>query len=289
MRGRDRRARRARAPTAWRVATTLPRAGAEPYGFGRVPRRELRRADRPSGRDGAVRARLVRRRRRAARHRGHRSTAAATSTASPATSRASASGRSTSSAARPAAALPFDRYLFQVAAVGDGYGGLEHRSSTSLLCRRDELPATGDAEDRRRLPELPRSREPRVLPQLERQADQAGRVRRRTTSRARTTRASCGRSRASRPTTTTSRCVRSGVIEPPSVPRAPRPHDHDGAAHAGPPPAERRRVELRRLDQVLPAGREHAERRRQLLREGRAGRARARPHAAPHGDRRSTP
>jgi predicted metalloprotease with PDZ domain len=27
-----------------------------------------------------------------------------------------------------------------VTAVGDGYGGLEHRSSTSLLCRRDELP-----------------------------------------------------------------------------------------------------------------------------------------------------
>lgn len=35
---------------------------------------------------------------------------------------------------------PFDRYLFQVTAVGDGYGGLEHRSSTSLVCRRDELP-----------------------------------------------------------------------------------------------------------------------------------------------------
>ncbi len=43
---------------------------------------------------------------------------------------------------------PFPRYLFQVAAVGDGYGGLEHRSSTSLLCRRDELPAPGtDAID----------------------------------------------------------------------------------------------------------------------------------------------
>ncbi len=38
---------------------------------------------------------------------------------------------------------PFDRYLFQVAAVGDGYGGLEHRSSTSLCCKRDELPAPG--------------------------------------------------------------------------------------------------------------------------------------------------
>ncbi len=41
---------------------------------------------------------------------------------------------------------PFERYLFQVAAVGDGYGGLEHRASTSLLCRRDELPRTGSEE-----------------------------------------------------------------------------------------------------------------------------------------------
>jgi predicted metalloprotease with PDZ domain len=38
---------------------------------------------------------------------------------------------------------PFDRYLFQINVVGEGYGGLEHRSSTSLLCRRDELPARG--------------------------------------------------------------------------------------------------------------------------------------------------
>ena len=47
-------------------------------------------------------------------------------------------------AGAPGGRAPFDRYLFQVAAVGDGYGGLEHRASTSLLCRRDELPATGD-------------------------------------------------------------------------------------------------------------------------------------------------
>jgi len=41
---------------------------------------------------------------------------------------------------------PFERYLFQVTAVGEGYGGLEHRSSTSLLCRRDQLPRAGDPE-----------------------------------------------------------------------------------------------------------------------------------------------
>jgi len=48
-------------------------------------------------------------------------------------------------AGAPGGRAPFERYLFQVAATGDGYGGLEHRSSTSLLCRRDELPAPGDA------------------------------------------------------------------------------------------------------------------------------------------------
>lgn len=40
--------------------------------------------------------------------------------------------------------LPLDRYLFLVMAVGDGYGGLEHRYSTSLLCNRDDLPAPGE-------------------------------------------------------------------------------------------------------------------------------------------------
>jgi predicted metalloprotease with PDZ domain len=37
-----------------------------------------------------------------------------------------------------------DRYLFQVMAVGEGYGGLEHRSSTSLICSRNDLPLIGD-------------------------------------------------------------------------------------------------------------------------------------------------
>ena len=41
---------------------------------------------------------------------------------------------------------PFERYLFLVMAVGDGYGGLEHRNSTSLLCARDDLPQPGAAE-----------------------------------------------------------------------------------------------------------------------------------------------
>lgn len=39
------------------------------------------------------------------------------------------------------APAPFSRYLFLTQVVGNGYGGLEHRSSTSLLCNRDDLPS----------------------------------------------------------------------------------------------------------------------------------------------------
>ncbi len=39
--------------------------------------------------------------------------------------------------------VPFDRYVFQVMAVGDDYGGLEHRASTALICARNDLPHAG--------------------------------------------------------------------------------------------------------------------------------------------------
>ena len=35
---------------------------------------------------------------------------------------------------------PFGEYLFLFNAVLNGYGGLEHRNSTALLCRRDQIP-----------------------------------------------------------------------------------------------------------------------------------------------------
>ena len=41
---------------------------------------------------------------------------------------------------------PMDYYQFLVMVVGQGYGGLEHRSSTSLLCERDSLPQPGQTE-----------------------------------------------------------------------------------------------------------------------------------------------
>jgi len=38
---------------------------------------------------------------------------------------------------------PMSRYVFLTTAVGDGYGGLEHRASTALLCSRADLPHVG--------------------------------------------------------------------------------------------------------------------------------------------------
>ena len=38
---------------------------------------------------------------------------------------------------------PFTRYTFLTLAVDEGYGGLEHRNSTALICRRDDLPHLG--------------------------------------------------------------------------------------------------------------------------------------------------
>ncbi|HEY1997336.1 M61 family metallopeptidase [Paraburkholderia sp.] len=38
---------------------------------------------------------------------------------------------------------PMDRYVFMTQAVSDGYGGLEHRASTALICNRSDLPVEG--------------------------------------------------------------------------------------------------------------------------------------------------
>ena len=128
----------------WRVATTLPRAGAPPWGFGRyragsydelidhpVEMADFALASFEAG--GATHDVVITGRIRADL------------------------GRLTADLARicqwqvdlfgdaPGSRAPFDRYLFQVAAVGEGYGGLEHRSSTSLCCKREELPAPGAA------------------------------------------------------------------------------------------------------------------------------------------------
>ena len=40
-----------------------------------------------------------------------------------------------------------NEYLFLTMVTGDGYGGLEHRSSTSLMCSRDDLPLTTEPSE----------------------------------------------------------------------------------------------------------------------------------------------
>ena len=39
--------------------------------------------------------------------------------------------------------MPHSSYLFMINAVDDGYGGLEHRNSTALICTRRDLPRLG--------------------------------------------------------------------------------------------------------------------------------------------------
>ncbi|MGV8804070.1 MAG: M61 family metallopeptidase [Polaromonas sp.] len=41
---------------------------------------------------------------------------------------------------------PFANYLFMLNVVDEGYGGLEHRNSTALICNRQDLPRLGQAK-----------------------------------------------------------------------------------------------------------------------------------------------
>ena len=46
----------------------------------------------------------------------------------------------TGNRAKASPATPYASYLFMLNAVHDGYGGLEHRNSTALICNRKDLP-----------------------------------------------------------------------------------------------------------------------------------------------------
>ncbi|HID48486.1 MAG TPA: M61 family peptidase, partial [Chromatiales bacterium] len=127
--------------TGWRVATTLPRAGAEPWGFG-----AYRAADYDELVDHPVEM-------------GDFTVAGFEAGGIP--HDIVLSGRHRTDLARLCQDLQkictthidlfgelpaIDRYLFLVQVVGDGYGGLEHRSSTSLLCSRKDLPLAGEKQ-----------------------------------------------------------------------------------------------------------------------------------------------
>lgn len=127
--------------SGWRVATTLPRAGAKPYGFGRYCSADYDAlADHPieMGRFSLSTFEAA----------GASHDLAFTGVADVDHARL---GRDLSAVCAAQAALfeprtrraPFERYLFLTTAVGEGYGGLEHRDSTALLCGRNDLPWPG--------------------------------------------------------------------------------------------------------------------------------------------------
>lgn len=127
--------------SAWRVATTLPRAGARPHGFGRY-----RAVDYDTLVDHPVEM---------------GSFALGRFEVAGVPHEIAITGQTDVDLERLCADLspiceaqvaffeprskraPFDRYLFLTTAVGEGYGGLEHRDSTALLCNRNDLPYRG--------------------------------------------------------------------------------------------------------------------------------------------------
>jgi len=127
--------------TGWRVATTLPLAGAAPWGFGGYQAADYDELiDHPVEMGnfdivefeacGVPHAMTLTGRHRADRERLARDLKTVCE-------------YHIRLFGEPA---PMSRYLFQVMITGDGYGGLEHRSSTSLLCGRDDLPRAGEDE-----------------------------------------------------------------------------------------------------------------------------------------------
>ncbi len=125
----------------WKVATSLPRNGAEPYAFG-----QYAAADYDELIDHPVEM-------------GNFTRVAFEACGVP--HDIILTGRFSCDEARLAADLkticehhirfwgepaPMDYYQFQVMRVGDGYGGLEHRASTSLVAKRDSLPQPGEDE-----------------------------------------------------------------------------------------------------------------------------------------------
>lgn len=127
--------------TGWRVATTLPRAGAKPYGFG-----PYRAADYDELIDHPVEMGTF--------TLAHFEVAGARHDIAITGRHDTDTGRLVADLSKVCAyqarffeprggSAPFDRYLFQVMAVGDGYGGLEHRASTALIAQRNDLPWSG--------------------------------------------------------------------------------------------------------------------------------------------------
>ena len=128
----------------WRVATTLTRAGAEPWGFGHYAAAdydelvdhpiEMGHFDVVTSEVAGVPHRVV----LSGRHRCD-------------DERLSRDvARICSEHVRLFGELPrMDEYLFLTRVLTDGYGGLEHRSSSALMCGRDQLPSVDATTNKR--------------------------------------------------------------------------------------------------------------------------------------------
>ena len=123
----------------WRVATGMPRAGAQPFGFGTYRAAnydelidhpvEMGRFDLVQFEAGGARHDIA----VTGRHRGDLSRLACDV-------KRICQSQIDLYAGEPAARAPVDHYVFQLLVLGEGHGGLEHRASTSLVCKRDALP-----------------------------------------------------------------------------------------------------------------------------------------------------
>jgi predicted metalloprotease with PDZ domain len=135
------------APTDWRVATSMPRANAPADGFGTYVTANydelidhpvaMGRFDGVEFSAGQARHRIV----VFGRHSGRLDRLAS--------DLQRVCQAQTELFGAPGSAAPIEAYLFQLLVLDEGYGGLEHRASTSLVCSRNDLPTdrTGTAPD----------------------------------------------------------------------------------------------------------------------------------------------
>ena len=178
------------------------------------------------------------------------------------------------------ASPPFARYVFLLNAVDDGYGGLEHRASTALICARRDLPRQGHKDASEGYNTLlglisheyfhtwnVKRLKPRELAQID----------------------------FARENYTPLLWFfegftsyyddlllrRAGLIDAARYLNLLAKTLNGDCDDTGATGAERRAVQLRCLGQVLPQRREHTQCDDQLLRQGLAGGAGARPDAAP--------
>ena len=123
----------------WRVATAMPRAGAQPFGFGLYRAEnydelidhpvEIGRFDVVDFEAGGVPHAVA----ITGRYRGD-PVRLAQDLARVCQTQIDLFG------GKPGSSAPVDGYLFQLRMVDEGYGGLEHRASTSLVAKRDGMP-----------------------------------------------------------------------------------------------------------------------------------------------------